>query len=135
MARSDDPRVEGDVKELLLDGRRGGLQVGQVSDKQVGQHREEPAVNEVGQLFSDEVGMVVGGTVAPLKHGGVLLFQGPRGGGCVHRYPVVAPLTEQGGGRVINLVKVLGQVGLTSERGDKVLPGGGGFKLGYEFTD
>ena len=71
--------------------------------------------------------------MAPLKYGGILLFQGPGGSGCVHRHSVVAPLAEQSSGRMVNVVEVLGQVGLTSERGDKVLPGGGGFKLGHKF--
>ena len=48
------------------------------------------------------------------------------------RHSIVAPLAEQSSGRMVNVVKVLRQVGLTSEIGDKVLPGGGGFKLGHK---
>ena len=40
----------------------------------------------------------------------------------MHRHPVVAPLAEQGGGGMVGVVEVLGEVGLASEGGDKIPP-------------
>ena len=71
--------------------------------------------------------------VAPLTDGGVLLFQGPRASGGVHRHSVVMPLAEWSGGWVVDVIEVLGEAGLNSEGGNEGLPGGGGFKLRHEF--
>ena len=121
------------AERFFLDGGGRGLQVDQVSDEVVGQACEEPVVNEVGQSFVDEVGVIIGGLVASLADGGILLFQGPGGSGCVPRHSVVAPLPEESSSRVVNVVEVFGKVGLASEGGDEVFPGGGRFKLRDEF--
>jgi hypothetical protein len=121
------------AQQLFLDGGRRRLQVAQMSDKAAGQNCEEPVVDEVGQLFTDEVGVIVGGLVAPSVDGSILLFQGSRGSGCVYWHSVVAPLAEESSGWVIDVVVVLGKVGLASEGGNEVFPGGGRFKLRHEF--
>ena len=54
------------AEQFFLDGGRRGLQVDQVSDKAVRQDCEEQVFDEVGQLFADEVGVIVGGLVAAL---------------------------------------------------------------------
>ena len=67
--------------------------------------------------------------MASLVDGGILLLQGPRGVGYVHRHPVIAPLAEESSSWVVDVVEIFGKVGFTSEGGDEVLPGGGRFKL------
>jgi hypothetical protein len=69
--------------------------------------------------------------VAPLMDGSILLFQGPRGVDVCTGTPL-SRHSRSSSGRMVNVVKVLGQVGFTSERDDKVLPRGGGFKLGHK---
>ena len=125
----------GATEQLFLDGGRRGLQIDKVSDDSVGQHGEEPGVDVVGQLLADEFCVVVRGAVAPFQHGGVFLLLRPVGVGGVHRHSVVAPLAEQSGGGVVDVVEVLGEVGLATEGGDEFLPGGGGLELGGELQN
>ena len=115
----------GVAEQFFLDGGRRGLKVEKVPDDAVGQHGEEPAVDVIGQFLADEFSMVVGRAVAPFQHGGVLLLQRPVGVGGVHRHTIVAPLAEQSGGGVVDVVEVLGEVGFATEGGDEFLPGRG----------
>jgi len=115
----------GVAEQFFLDGGRRGLEVEKVPDDAAGQKGEEPAVDVIGQLLADEFSVVVGGAVAPFQHGGVLLLQRPVGVGGVHRHTIVAPLAEQSGGGMVDVVEVLGEVGLATEGGDEFLPGRG----------
>ena len=68
----------------------------------------ELVFDELGHLFTHEVGMLGSGTVAPSLDAFVLLLVGPRFGIGVHRNTFVPPQTKEGGSWIIDMVKLVG---------------------------
>ena len=69
--------------------------------------------------------MIVGGLVASTADALVFLVVGPGGGVAFGRHSFIAPAPQESGGGMIDVIKSGGQVGSSSELGDKGLPGWG----------
>ena len=107
----------------------------QVSDQFVGQDCPKAVLDELGHLFSDEVSMLGSGGVATTTDALVFLFKGPRFGLGLDRDSVVPPLGKETGRRMIKVFQLGGQVGRTSEVGDKLLPALGLGVTGSQFAN
>ena len=78
---------------LFFDGSGRELKGRLVLDQVVGQDYPELAFDELGELLSEEGGMLGSGFVAATTDALVLLLQRPLRGCGLDRDPVVAPLT------------------------------------------
>ena len=120
---------------LVLNGSGRELEVLEVSHQAIGEKDPELALDELGEFFAQEVGVVVGGFVASPLEASVLEFVGP---GLVRgedRDTVVAPLAQQRSSWVLDPVELGGEVGASAKFIDEGLPGVGSKKLGGQVTN
>ena len=78
---------------FLLDGSRGEHDVLKVANQLVGKYHPELVFNEIGHLFSDEVGVLVCRVVASSLDAFVLLLEGPGLGVALGWDALVSPLS------------------------------------------
>ena len=108
---------------LILDGNRGELKVLEVTNEAVRQEDPKLALDELGELFAEEVGMIIGRLVSPTLEAGVLKLVGPRVVGGEDGDTLVTPFSEERRSQVVDLVQLGGEVGTPSKVVYESFPG------------
>ena len=115
---------------FFLDGGWGEHEVLHVSDLVVGQDGPKAVLDELGHLLSKEGGMLGGGRVTPTADALIFLFESPRLGGGLNRDPMLSPVREHWGSRVVEVLELSREIGRTSEIMYETLPGRGAGETG-----